>query len=218
MRTKELRHGLAGFPYPNPPKVSWPVPTEITGKEKELWLWCPHSIHRPWRESLVRVQRRGNREDWIRPPVKSAHGGAALENAPADVPRGTAREGKDNRVCSRKALDGLQRGAPDSEGHTTAERGRGVSNRKGKPMSASKRRHNFRAARLRRKLRLRRFKLDPNRCYSITYSQCDLSEHGSDPASQTKAGHPSPKAQEKAQPQQSGPLSDVRPTSEGKEI
>lgn len=59
------------------------------------------------------------------------------------------------------------------------------------------RRRNFRAARLRRKLRLRQQTLDRMQCDNVSYAQCDCPAETGAPARQIP-GHPSPEAQEKA--------------------
>lgn len=64
------------------------------------------------------------------------------------------------------------------------------------------RRRNFRAARLRRKLRLRQQTLDRMQCDNVFYAQCDLPPSGH--AAANSAGHPSPEAQEKAPPRNRG--------------
>ena len=67
-----------------------PDPSEISGNDKNSGFRCPHSFPEPWSGSPVRVTRRGNCEGRNRPPAKTAHGSAALENAQADAPRGVA--------------------------------------------------------------------------------------------------------------------------------
>lgn len=61
------------------------------------------------------------------------------------------------------------------------------------------RRRNFRAARLRRKLRLRRSDIDNVSGFDVDFSQCDLPDQVSEHAAETPAGPPSLKAWEKAQ-------------------
>jgi len=76
-----------------------------------------------------------------------------------------------------------------------------------------KRRRNFRAARLRRKLRLRHAFLDRGGRSEVSYYQCDLPETGH--AAELPAGHPSPEAQEKAPPETGAVFSDdARPTDD----
>lgn len=78
--------------------------------------------------------------------------------------------------------------------------------------AADRRRRNFRAARLRQKLRLRRSFLDGAQRDNVSFSQCDLldNEH----AAADSAGHPSPEAQEKAPPETGADFSDERPTDD----
>ncbi|MGX0977202.1 hypothetical protein ACSSVY_002930 [Roseovarius sp. MBR-51] len=73
----------------------------------------------------------------------------------------------------------------------------------------AQRRRNFRAARLRRKLRLRQAMLDRGKRYIVSSSQCDLPETGHAVANAT--GHPSPEAQEKAPSETGAVFSDEAP-------
>jgi hypothetical protein len=80
--------------------------------------------------------------------------------------------------------------------------------------SKQTRRDNFRAARLRRKLHLRRAMLDVMACDHVTYNLCDLPDPRSEPAADRSAGNPSQNATEKARPQ-TGALSHKRPNAKG---
>ena len=71
-----------------------------------------------------------------------------------------------------------------------------------------KRRRNFRAARLRRKLRLRHAFLDRGGRHGVSCYQCDLPDDVSEHAAEIPAGHPSPEAQEKAPPETGAVFSD----------
>lgn len=77
------------------------------------------------------------------------------------------------------------------------------------------RRRNFRAARFRRKLRLRRAMLDRAQDVQASFPQCDLPGLAPEHAAENPAGNPSPEATEKAQPPQQGRFLDVAPASEG---
>jgi hypothetical protein len=81
---------------------------------------------------------------------------------------------------------------------------------------SNQRRRNFRAARLRQKLRIRRTILDERQRDNVSLSQCDLPETGH--AVANAIGHPSPEAQEKAPPATGAVFSDTRPNDdEGQE-
>lgn len=71
------------------------------------------------------------------------------------------------------------------------------------------RRRNFRAARLRRKLRLRQAMLDREQRYIVSYRKCDLPETGH--AVANAAGHPSPAAQGESTPETGAVFSDEAP-------
>ena len=74
------------------------------------------------------------------------------------------------------------------------------------------RKQNFRAARLRRKLRLRRALFDGNMLNAVSEYQCDLPGDEPEHAAGDPAGHPSPEAQEKALPEMNGAtFCDARP-------
>ncbi|MBS4011993.1 MAG: hypothetical protein KGZ72_14710 [Roseovarius sp.] len=82
--------------------------------------------------------------------------------------------------------------------------------------TSNQRRRNFRAARLRQKLRIRRAILDERLRDNVSSLQCDLLDTGH--AVANAAGHPSPEAQEKAPPETGAVFSDARPKDdEGQE-
>lgn len=78
--------------------------------------------------------------------------------------------------------------------------------------SKAKRRWNFRATRLRRKLRLRQAMLDQDERYIVSSVQCDLPDRVSEHAAEIPAGHPSPEAQgESTDPETGAAFSDEAP-------
>ena len=122
---KNSYHGLPFSRFKNGPRVG-PGPSEIPGNEQNSALVSPFQPS-PWRGNPVRVRRRGYREHRNRPPAKSAHGGAALENAPADAPRGAAPfwgEDTEYAAFGLRVVPGVA--IPQWQGYTTAERGGGM--------------------------------------------------------------------------------------------
>lgn len=78
-----------------------------------------------------------------------------------------------------------------------------------------KRRRNYYAARLRRKLRLRQAFIDRSDKIGVSCFLCDLPDQVSEHAAKISAGHPSPEAQgESTDPPTGAAFSDERPNDD----